>query len=195
VQARWIEQSLYLFWKAGASLAINFQIADGPDRPDVHAGFQSGIYFADGRPKPSLTAFKFPFVTERTATKSLNAWGKAPASGKLLIQRQQGARWITVKRLKVAKGAVFTSKLTLAGKQSLRATVAGQQSLVWKQAATVAGSKAKTAGKDDSGIAVPILIGGIGLGGLALVLTALGMRRRRHIASHHPSRGAPAKPA
>jgi hypothetical protein len=27
-QARWIEQSLYLFWKAGASTAINFEIRD-----------------------------------------------------------------------------------------------------------------------------------------------------------------------
>ena len=43
-QARWLEQSLYLFWKAGASLAVNFEIADNNARPDVHAGFQSGVY-------------------------------------------------------------------------------------------------------------------------------------------------------
>src|SRR5512143_2961893 len=28
VQARWIEQSLYLFWKAGANVAVNFEIGD-----------------------------------------------------------------------------------------------------------------------------------------------------------------------
>jgi cellulase (glycosyl hydrolase family 5) len=191
VQARWIEQSLYLFWKAGASLAINFQIADGPDRPNVHAGFQSGVYFADGRPKPSLTAFKFPFVTERRNSKTLNAWGKAPAAGKLLIQRRQGARWITVKKLKVAKGAVFTAKLSLQGKQSLRASVAGQKSLVWKQAAT-----AGRGGKDSGGGFPWILIPLIGLGAAALVLAALALRRRRGAAGGgRTSRAVPAKPA
>ncbi|MFL5515176.1 MAG: hypothetical protein ACJ8DJ_03405, partial [Gemmatimonadales bacterium] len=64
-QARWIEQSLYLFWKAGADTAINFQVGDVNERPDVHAGLQAGPYFIDGQPKPSLTAFRFPFVTER----------------------------------------------------------------------------------------------------------------------------------
>ncbi len=134
-QARWIEQSMYLFWKAGASLAINFQIDDASDRPNVHAGFQSGVYFIDGRPKPSLAAFRFPFVTERINNRKLRAWGKAPESGKLLIQRRRGSRWIRVRKMKVRSGGVFLSKLKLPGKQSLRAKMAGQKSLVWKQSA------------------------------------------------------------
>ena len=77
-QARWIEQSLYLFWKAGASTAINFTVGDTNVRPNVHAGFQSGVYFQDGRPKPSLTAFQFPFVTQRLDKRHLEAWGKSP---------------------------------------------------------------------------------------------------------------------
>ena len=171
-QARWLEQSLYLFWKAGASLAVNFEIADNNARPDVHAGFQSGVYFSDGRPKPSLTAFRFPFVTDRINTKTLTAWGKAPESGKLLIQRQQGSRWITVKRLRVSKGGVFTTKLSLQGKQSLRATVAGNQSLVWKQAAAVT----RSGGSSGPSAA---FIGLLSLAGIAAVLTALRLRARR----------------
>ena len=77
-QARWIEQSFYLFWKAGASLAINFELADTSGRANVHAGLQSGVYFQDGRPKPSLVAFRFPFVTERINKRRLRAWGKVP---------------------------------------------------------------------------------------------------------------------
>jgi hypothetical protein len=187
-QARWIQQSMYLFWKAGARAAINFQIDDSTDRPNVHAGFQSGVYFNDGRPKPSLTAFKFPFVTDRLSTKTLTAWGKAPASGKLLIQRQQGSRWITVKRLQVTKGSVFTTKLSLEGKQRLRATVAGQQSLVWKQAAAV------TKAKDSSGISSAILIPLIALGAVALILTALRLRQRRRIAKRREGHSRPAPP-
>jgi hypothetical protein len=136
-QARWLEQSLYLFWKAGADTAINFEFRDSAWAQDVRSGFQSGVYFLDGRPKPSLTAFRFPFVTERIDRRTLRAWGKAPEAGQLLIQRQQGGRWATIKTLQVGMGAVFDSRLPLDGKQRLRATVGNSQSLVWKQSAFV----------------------------------------------------------
>jgi hypothetical protein len=142
-QARWIEQSLYLFWKAGASTAINFEIRDSNKRPDVHAGFQSAPYFIDGTPKPSLTAFSFPFVAERIDKRTLRAWGRAPEGGTLNIQRQQGSRWVRIKKLQVGQGAVFVTKLRFSAKKAkkplpfpaaaLRATVGGSQSLVWQQ--------------------------------------------------------------
>jgi hypothetical protein len=141
IQARWIEQSLYLFWKAGASAAINFQVGDTTARPDVHAGLQAGVYFIDGQPKPSLTAFRFPFVTERANKRKLLAWGRAPEGGTLLIQRQLGANWVTIKALPVSKGAVFLTKLKRKPRRkpfpamSLRATVGASQSFVWQQAA------------------------------------------------------------
>jgi hypothetical protein len=133
VQARWVEQSLYLFWKAGASAAVNFTIRDTDFRSDVHAGYQAGIFFRDGTPKPSFTAFRFPLVAERIDKGSLLVWGKAPAAGKLVIQRRQKGRWIAAKKLSVGQGAVFTAKLRLSGKQQLRAAVAGNRSLVWNQ--------------------------------------------------------------
>jgi hypothetical protein len=132
-QARWIEQSLYLFWKAGASTAINYQIGDTNDLLNVRAGFQSGPYFIDGQPKPSLTAFRFPFVTERLDTQTLSAWGRAPEGGTLRIQQQQGSKWVTIKQLKVSKGAVFLTQLRSSGQTALRATVGASQSLVWQQ--------------------------------------------------------------
>ena len=134
-QARWIEQSLYLFWKAGASAAVNFELADASARSDVHAGLQSGVYFQDGRPKPSLVAFRFPFVTERINERKLRAWGKVPEGGGLVIQRRGHHHWITVTKIKVRSGRVFVAKLKLSGKQRLRAKVHGQKSLVWNQGA------------------------------------------------------------
>ena len=133
VQARWVEQTLFLFWKAGATAAVNFQIGDTPDRPTVHAGFQSGVFFGNGQPKPSLTAFRFPFVTERINERKIRAWGKAPAGGTLLIERRKGGQWVAIRRIQVSKGAVFVAKLKLRGKHQLRAEVGGSQSLVWSQ--------------------------------------------------------------
>ncbi len=182
VQARWIEQSMYLFWKAGASVAINFQIADGTDRSNVHAGLQSGIYFIDGRPKPSLTAFRFPFVTERTSRTTLKAWGKSPESGKLLIQRQQGSRWITVKKMQVSKGSVFVTKLKLAGKQRLRAKVGSSSSIVWRQAAFGATG---SSGGGSGGPSVPAIIL-LMLAALGIVVAASVLLRRRQLHRHRP---------
>jgi hypothetical protein len=147
VQAAWIEQSLYLFWKAGASAAINFEIQDSTLYPVTRNGYQSGLYFLDGQAKPALTAFRFPFVTERINKRKVRAWGKAPEGGTLSIQRQQGAAWVTIKTLQVSKGAVFLTELRSSGKKrkkgkkrrrlfpatTLRATVGSSQSLSWYQ--------------------------------------------------------------
>ena len=173
-QARWIEQSLYLFWKAGANLAINFVVGDTDVRPNVHAGFQGGVYFQDGRPKPSLTAYQFPFVTSRINRTTLEAWGKSPAAGKVLIQRKQGG-WKTIKRVSVGKGSVFDTKLKLSGKQLLRAKIGSSTSLTWKQAAF--GGKAKSSDGGLSGWKIVLLV----LAVLVLLLVAAGAFRRRQV--------------
>ena len=182
-QARWIEQSLYLFWKAGASTAINFQIDDATTRPDAHAGYQAGVYFNDGRPKPSLTAFRFPFVTERVRPEHPPAWGKSPEAGKLKIQRRQGSRWVTVRSLSVSKGGTFQATLRLSGKQQLRATVGSSQSLIWKQAAF------GTGGSDGGGPGAALIILLVACG-VALVVLGGSRIRRRQIARQRRPRPA-----
>ena len=104
------QQALHLLWKEGASVVINWDSRlderCGRLSPEVGPA-RSGIFFADGRPKPAYTAFRFPFVTERIDKRRLLAWGKAPAGGKLVIQRRQRGRWIAAKKLKVGQGPVF----------------------------------------------------------------------------------------
>ncbi|HEX5894014.1 MAG TPA: hypothetical protein VFY33_04235, partial [Solirubrobacterales bacterium] len=180
-QARWIEQSLYLFWKAGADVAINFAIQDSTLFPVTRNGYQSGLYFLDGSPKPALTAFRFPFVTERINKRMLRAWGKSPEAGKLRIQRQRGKRWKTVKKLNVGKGGVFVTKLRLRGKQKLRAVVGGTTSIVWKQGAFGTPS---SGGGGSSGptILIPLLAG------LALAVVAAAALRRRQVVRRKRSR-------
>jgi hypothetical protein len=133
-QARWIEDALYQAWKDGASVVINLAIRDSPSGThSAPSGADSGIFFADGRPKPSFTAFRFPFVADRKNRRVIRAWGKAPAAGKLAIQRKRGKRWQAVKKLRVRQGQVFVTKLPLSGRPRLRAVVAGNRSLTWSQ--------------------------------------------------------------
>jgi hypothetical protein len=125
-QAKEIELTFYLLWKQGASVALNYGVGDGP------APFTgTGVFFADGTPKPAARSFLFPFVTHRLSHKRLQAWGKAPASGRLKIEKAKGHGWRTVKRLHVHRGQVFTAKLGRHAGGRLRALVGGVTSLPW----------------------------------------------------------------
>jgi len=129
-QAQWMEQALYLFWKGGASAVIQQPLRDGTH---PGSGYGGGLYFSDGKAKPALKAFRFPFVGNRHSKRKATAWGKAPKRGKLKIQRKQGKHgWKTVKRLRVRDGQVFQKRLKIRGKAKLRAKVGKSKSLVWK---------------------------------------------------------------
>ena len=134
-QARAVEQSLYLFWKAGVSVAINLEIRDAPFiASNPLATNQSGLYYVDGTPKPSLTAFRFPLVADRRrgARKGV-VWGRSPATGGLQIELLARGRWRPAATFHVLAGQVFTRRLKLKHGARLRASVAGEQSLVWAQ--------------------------------------------------------------
>ncbi|MGH2944042.1 MAG: hypothetical protein ACRDLN_14845 [Solirubrobacteraceae bacterium] len=52
-----------------------------PTGPREYGGFESGLRFADGRPKPSLPAFRLPLAVRRTGSK-VSIWGLVrPATG------------------------------------------------------------------------------------------------------------------
>jgi hypothetical protein len=132
VQARYIEQAFYLWWKAGAQVVINFLVQDAANTsggsPDV---FGTGLFFQDGTPKPAFQAFRFPFVADRKGKGKVLAWGKSPATGALEIQRQVPDGWQTLKQISVNDGEVFTSSLRIKGAATLRAVVGSDSSLPW----------------------------------------------------------------
>jgi hypothetical protein len=131
-QARRVEQSLHAFWQSGASVAIYLPLQDVLDTR-LNNGL--GLLFSNGNPKPSYQAFRFPFVAKHKSHRRWLVWGKAPAHGKVKIQRSKGhGRWKTVKRIKkpVHKGGIFTAHFRTRGKPQLRAAVRHQTSLPWK---------------------------------------------------------------
>ncbi|HTR74986.1 MAG TPA: hypothetical protein VMH33_06965 [Solirubrobacterales bacterium] len=131
-QARWYEQDLYLFWKQGAHVAITLQIRDAPPGKGYEYTSQAGVYFLDGSPKPSRTAFRFPFVAERADKRSVTVWGIPPARGRLKVQERHDGSWATIRSMAVkqARGP-FSLTLPIQGKGQLRAVVGGEASLPW----------------------------------------------------------------
>jgi hypothetical protein len=120
-QAKWINVALYLLWKQGAQVAINFAVKD------THA-FGSGVFSTKGKAKPSARAFRFPFVVTGHKHKA-GVWGKPPRSGRLAVQRKKHGKWQTVKSFKVKRGKVFRSRVGASRSAKLRAKIGNAKSL------------------------------------------------------------------
>ena len=53
-----------------------------PTGPKEYAGFESGLRFSDGKPKPSLRAFRLPLAVQRVGRTRVSIWGLVrPAGG------------------------------------------------------------------------------------------------------------------
>jgi hypothetical protein len=65
-QSRWLQDALYVAWRTPRVAAINqFRLSDGTIRgngPLAYREFQSGLWFANGKAKPSASTFPNPIV-------------------------------------------------------------------------------------------------------------------------------------
>jgi hypothetical protein len=79
-QSRWLQDAAYVAWRTPRVRALNqFRLTDGRiggTGPLAFREFQSGLYFADGKPKPSARTFANP-IEVRAAGRRLLVWGQA----------------------------------------------------------------------------------------------------------------------
>jgi hypothetical protein len=127
-QARWLDESFYLFWRQGVSSVMWYLIRDQTGSFATH--YFSGIYFHDGRAKPALTAYRFPLAVMPNGN-SGQVWGIAPATGKVAVQRRAGKGWVTVFSVRANAGSVFTGSVALTATGQYRAVESKQSSLAW----------------------------------------------------------------
>jgi hypothetical protein len=123
-QARYIQESMFLFWRDGAKVAIYLPMVDS-------AGFDAGLFGQDGSPRPASRAFAFPFVVDEARSGSPRAWGRAPAGGRLRIEGRRKGTWRRVEAFRVRAGEVFSERLSPNAPARLRASVGAEQSLGW----------------------------------------------------------------
>jgi hypothetical protein len=132
-QARWLEQAFYVLWHQGVSTVLWYRLADEPLTPDQAISTYSGVYYINGGAKPSATAFRFPFLTNRSNKTTVVAWGRAPQAGQLKIEQQAKHGWTVLTQFTVTKLEVFQLPLRLKGKATLRAVLGTNTSLTWSQ--------------------------------------------------------------
>jgi hypothetical protein len=129
--ARWTAESLHQMWLSGVSLVTWFLLEDDPSPSQ----YQSGLYYnaaslLDARPKPALTAFRFPFVAY-LQKKTVSIWGRDATSDKevVTVQLRHGKTggWRTVACVGSNANGIFLAKLELKAAQTdwLRAVATG----------------------------------------------------------------------
>jgi hypothetical protein len=96
LQARWTAEALYVMWKAGITMVTWLDIRDHPYPQNA---VQSGLYFAgqtlqQDRPKPTLSAFRFPFVAYARKG-GIFVWGRTPwgKPGRVVVYQSTTGRW------------------------------------------------------------------------------------------------------
>lgn len=129
--SRWTAESLFQAWRSGISLFTWFDLQD---QPGV-SPYQSGLYFhasslSSARPKPVLTAFRFPFVAYLHRS-TVSVWGRDATSDKrrVAVQLRHGksGRWRTVAYVLANRYGIYRAKLKLKAskKDWLRASASG----------------------------------------------------------------------
>jgi hypothetical protein len=129
--SRWTAESMYQAWRNGVSLFTWFDLEDrsgaGP--------YKSGLYFhgkslASAKPKPVLTAFRFPFVAYLHGS-TVSVWGRDKTSDRervsIQLRRGNSGSWRTVAYVVANSNGIFRAAMKLkATKQNwLRAVAPG----------------------------------------------------------------------
>ncbi|MFL5955201.1 MAG: hypothetical protein ACJ76I_13950 [Gaiellaceae bacterium] len=138
LQARWTAEALYTMWSAGIDLVIWLQLRDEPypQSPNQGGLYFRGASFARDRPKPTLTAFRFPFVAYLDKT-GVRLWGRTPTStaGTVTIEHRvgSGSPWRHFVTLHANRFGIFgaTVASALSPKESVRVRAPGSASLAF----------------------------------------------------------------
>lgn len=93
--AYYLNWSEYISWRDPRIASYDqFQLADPPTAGAV-GGFATGLEFGDGRPKPTLAAFRMPLylpVTQASRGSSLELWGGVRPAGVARAQTRRPQR-------------------------------------------------------------------------------------------------------
>jgi Cellulase (glycosyl hydrolase family 5) len=119
-QSSYLQQSAYIVWRTPrVKLLTQYLWTDDAAQNGVLQGFQTGLNFADGIPKPSLSTFSQPFFIDLArGRRHAVVWGQV---------RPNGVRTATVFRQLGRRGrfsALFTARLDRFGYFSRRMSLA-----------------------------------------------------------------------
>jgi hypothetical protein len=115
-QDRWLQEAAYRASRdPRVKLLTQYVWIDEPATKGTASGWQSGLLFANGRPKPALAHFPAPFYLDAPRSR---LWGQVRPGGAhpVLVQRRaRGARtWSTVATVTTDARGYWSRRMTLA---------------------------------------------------------------------------------
>ncbi len=126
LQSRWVSEALYRMWQNGIDLVTWLQLRDGPyPGNDVQSGlwFRGGKSLRSDRAKPTLTAFRFPFVAYEERS-GVRVWGRTPAGSQGTVaveQERTRGRWVRLRALRSNRSGIFAGLVVPRSRGLLRA--------------------------------------------------------------------------
>jgi len=130
LQARWLAQSSYIAWKDPRVKAITqYEWRDekisrkARSGTRAYASWQSGLYYADGSPKPALGVFPHPIWASPRSDGRVRLWGQVrPGDGPfdVRVMRRVGVTglWARVARVRTDAFGVWTTSALAPGRDS-----------------------------------------------------------------------------
>jgi hypothetical protein len=129
-QDGWLQRAAYLAWRTPRiRLFTQYLWRDEPRSPDgSFSGWQSGLRFSGGRPKPSLAHFDTPFALD---ARNARLWGQVRPGGAHTVtveRRQNGGAWTTLAVTRTDGRGYWTLRRPLARSSAYRYRAAGRTS-------------------------------------------------------------------
>lgn len=91
--ATYINWAEYLSWRSSRiASTMQYLLNDPPPSTGVYAGFASGLYFSNGKPKATLPAYEMPLYLPTTALRhgqSAEVWGEARPAHSMSLDTHQ----------------------------------------------------------------------------------------------------------
>ncbi len=128
---RWVAEALYVSWRAGVTHFFWYSLRDSRHNPGERYSetLESGLYFRGAtleqdRPKPSLRAFRFPFVSY-SRKQGVSYWGRTPTStpGKVVIEVHGAGHWRKAAVVRADGSGIFRGKIKTRYGRGRRGTV------------------------------------------------------------------------
>lgn len=121
---RWVAEALYRMWANGVSVVVWLAMRDEPIDTSF---YQSGLYFrgptvAQDRPKPLLTAFRFPVVALPVRS-GVFVWGRTPwgRPSRVMVERSSREGWARLAVLATNRFGIFERTFRTSKTGSIRA--------------------------------------------------------------------------
>lgn len=131
-QSSYMQQGAFIAWRNSRVKNITQYVwVDEASRAGGQ-GWQSGLYFSDGRPKPSLASFPVPFWAQKVGKGNVQLWGQVRPGNNpqtVELQRRSGSSWISIGTVTTNAFGYYTRTVSQSSATTYRAvTPAGTTS-------------------------------------------------------------------